>query len=240
MVVNNGNTGNSNEVTSHLEVGVSDEIFNDSGMMATNNAEGGSLPVLRFQDQTPMPKINNKRGCAVLSPLEEVSTNEMTEKIRLTIQESIQTAIPHIISNLTMQLKESIKEMVNDAVQSLKVELTSRIQNTATFSENRSALLTLSEAELLESYNRRDNVRILGLPEESKTSPTDKGETYEKSIENVLQLSNKLKAGLDEKDISIAHRLRARNGGPRPIIVRFSRRMAKINLLKKKEGTIKR
>ena len=50
--------------------------------------------------------------------------------------------------------------MVNDAVQSLKVELTSRIQNTVTFSENRSALLTLSEAELLESFNRRDNVRI--------------------------------------------------------------------------------
>ena len=59
-----------------------------------------------------------------------------------------------------MQLNESIKEMVNDAVQSLKVELTSRIQNTVTFSENRSALLTLSEAELLESFNRRDNVRI--------------------------------------------------------------------------------
>ena len=160
----------------------------------------------------------------------------MTEKIRLTIQESIQTATPHIISNLTMQLKESIKEMVNDAVQSLKVELTSRIQNTVTFSENRSALLTLSEAELLESYNRRDNVRILGLPEESTTSPTDKGETYEKSNENVLQLSNKLKAGLDEKDISSAHRLRARNGGPRPIIVRFSRMMAKINLLKKRRN----
>ena len=96
MVVNNGNTGNSNEVTSHPEVSVSDEIFNDSGMMATNNAEGGSLPVLRFQDQTPMPKINNKRGCAVLSPLEEASTNEMTEKIRLTIQNPSQNS-PHRI-----------------------------------------------------------------------------------------------------------------------------------------------
>ena len=126
-------------------------------MIATFNAEG-SLPVLRFQDQTPMPKTNNKRGCSVLSPLEEASTNEMTEKIRLTIQKSIQAAIPHIISNLTTQLKESIKQMVNYAVQPLKVESTSHIQNTVTSSENRSALLTLSEAELLESYNSSSNM----------------------------------------------------------------------------------
>ena len=61
-MVKNGNTANSNEVTSHPEVGVSGEISDDYGMTAIINAEEGGLPVLRVQDQTRMPKTNDKRG----------------------------------------------------------------------------------------------------------------------------------------------------------------------------------
>ena len=54
-------------------------------------------------------------------------------------------------------------------------------------------------------------------------------------MQKVLQLSQKLDAKIDEKDISIAHRLPTRKGNIRPIIVKFSRRVAKVELLRKKK-----
>ena len=54
-------------------------------------------------------------------------------------------------------------------------------------------------------------------------------------MQKVLQLSQKLDAKIDEKDISIAHRLPTRKGNIRPIIVKFSRRVAKVEILRKKK-----
>ena len=44
-----------------------------------------------------------------------------------------------------------------------------------------------------------------------------------------------MEANVDVKDISIAHRLPSRKGNVRPVIVKFSRRVAKIDILRKKK-----
>ena len=51
--------------------------------------------------------------------------------------------------------------LLDEAVKSIKTELRSEISM-----EKKLELKMKSEAELLESYNRRENIRIIGVPEE--------------------------------------------------------------------------
>ena len=99
----------------------------------------------------------------------------------------------------------------------------------------KSELTAKCEAEQLETYNRRDNIKILQLREDINENGNFVGENMEHTMQKVLQLSQKLDAKIDEKDISIAHRLPTRKGNIRPIIVKFSRRVAKVEILRKKK-----
>ena len=87
-----------------------------------------------------------------------------------------------------------------------------------------------TEYELLENYNRRDNVKILGLKETNDWQR----EMMETTIKKVVDISNALEAQISENDISIAHRLPSRNAGNKPVIVGLARRIKKIDLLKRK------
>ena len=99
--------------------------------------------------------------------------------------------------------------------------------------EKKVNLKTLSESELLENYNRRDNVKILGLKETN-----DGQKETETTIKKIVNISNALEAQISENDISIAHRLPSRNPGNKPVINRFARRIKKIELLKKKKTLV--
>ena len=74
------------------------------------NSEG--LPNLRFHDQTPISRPDNKRLCAVLSPCEESSPiiETMPAKIRETIGRPRQNTTPGIIDQLSTQLKDLEKK----------------------------------------------------------------------------------------------------------------------------------
>ena len=52
--------------------------------------------------------------------------------------------------------------LLDEAVKSIKTELRSEMISM----EKKLELKMKSEAELLESYNRRENIRIIGVPEE--------------------------------------------------------------------------
>ena len=54
-------------------------------------------------------------------------------------------------------------------------------------------------------------------------------------MDKVLDLTNKLVARVDKMDLSIAHRLPPRRGNVRPVIVKFSRRVANIDVMRKKK-----
>ena len=51
-----------------------------------------------------------------------------------------------------------------------------------------------------------------------------------------MGIANGADAKVLPSDISITHRLPGRNGKPRPIIVRFSRRVARLEMLRKKKS----
>ena len=53
--------------------------------------------------------------------------------------------------------------------------------------------MTISEAGLLESYSRRDNLRIVGL-KEVRDSDKELKENFDQSMQNIIQISEKVEA----------------------------------------------
>ncbi|KAI4464978.1 l1 transposable element-related [Holotrichia oblita] len=75
-----------------------------------------------------------------------------------------------------------------------------------------------SRLDQLEQYSRLDSVRLFGLPEKSNENITE---------EVISILSTKLKLNIKHEDISICHRLNAREDGIKPVIIKFVRKSTK-------------
>ena len=89
-------------------------------------------------------------------------------------------------------------------------------------------------AEPLESCNKRDNIKVIGLPEVIKDD--GKPEAYAETIREIVKLANKIDVNVAEQDVSIAHRLPFAQKGKRALVFGFNRRFSKIEMLKKKFG----
>lgn len=99
--------------------------------------------------------------------------------------------------------------------------------------------LTVANAKIeeLEAYNRRENLVISGVPlesysEASQAASSDMAgqpvsENSAVTEQSVLALCQQLELPITSTDISVAHRLRKRNGQPPAIIVRFTNRKAR-------------
>ena len=83
------------------------------------------------------------------------------------------------------------------------------------------------EADAMQQYGRRDNVRIVGL---------DDGGSNEDPYEEVIKVACYCGVNVKRDDISVCHRLPSRNGGKRPLIARFVRREKKIELMRNKKN----
>ena len=80
-------------------------------------------------------------------------------------------------------------------------------------------------------------IRIFGLKEDVRTENGRQiGGDSNVTMEKVINVAKAVNAQVTWHDLSIAHRLpRRQEGTERPVIVRFSRRIGKVNLLKKKK-----
>ena len=116
----------------------------------------------------------------------------------------------------------------------MKEDVLKEVKQALKFMEERTRLHSMSQTELPEQYNRRDNVKIFGLPCESNTVGVSMKGNENVAIRKVLDVSNGIDAGLSENDISVGHRLPSRMH-LKPVIVRFSGRVAKIKLLQNKK-----
>ena len=123
-----------------------------------------SLPTLRYLGQTPMQTRSGKRACAELSPISEggaVDAGALDTNIQQIIQESLKNAIPGIMREIQKQLEASITDIVVKSIESFRKEN----QENMDYLEDRSSLKAMSEAEKLEQYNRRDNLKIYNIGE---------------------------------------------------------------------------
>ena len=198
---------------------------------------------------TPMPPKNvNKRPCTVLSPIEEpaVATNIdaiIESAIDRALPKSIESAIPKLIESMSKEVERMVKTAISSSMEALKEdikkEIRASIKDDLDFSLQKANLHAKAEAEVLENYNRRDNVKILGLEEAVSANGQAMREDANQTLERVLKLTNHLELNTEASDISIAHRLPGNGRTARPVIVRYARRIARVNLLmnKKKLGS---
>ena len=188
--------------------------------------------MLKFQGQTPIPKACNKRGCGVLSPIEQqnpADTN-LLQLIETTIRASINDIITTMFAKLKQEMKEVMKAMIDDATSDMKKQVFTEVKSQLSLQEGRCNLKSLCETELVESYTRRENLRIIGVASEAEER---NHESNANTANKVVNIAKSIGAKFTQHDISIAHRLRGRRKS-KPIIVRFCRRVAKVEILKKK------
>ena len=211
-----------------------DSISNATDAKDISIERNTDVPELRYHDQTPVSKPTPKRPNIVLSPCdEENSEDDVTGKLKHTIEESMKLLIPSLVEQIKAQLMTAINVAVESAINNMKKEIISSSNMEIASQANVSYLRTLSEAEKLESYNRRDNLRILGIPE--CLEGENNRENFDTTIAKVVEISHDIGANVRASDISIAHRLPSRSNRGKPIIVRFARKIAKINLLRNKK-----
>ena len=198
--------------------------------------EQPKMPELRYHDNTPVSKPAAKRPLVEMSPLNE---SDVSDNIKSYFDESIKAAfkkaIPEIVAQLKSELHELISTEVKKAMGIMKSEIVQEFQAEYDFLSLQSDVKAKCEAEQLESYNRRDNIKIFNVMEQTQQLSTGqiKGESANETIEKVLEISKEINAEVSEVDISIAHRLPGR-GATKPIIVKFARRVAKINIMRQK------
>ena len=156
----------------------------------TGNDVNGQPPVLRYMDRAPLKSGASKRGCSELSPLEEQSMEDF-------IHSALAAQMPNIIAGIQAEVRNSVTAAINDAIAKLKNEFAQKL----TMQEERCNLKSLSEAEILEIYNRRDNIKVIGLPEVIKDD--GKLEAYAETIKEIVKLADKNEAKTDEQDTSL-------------------------------------
>ena len=156
----------------------------------------------------------------------------MMNKIEETIQRSFKTMLPGVIETLKKFI-QLITARVDEAVPDMKEDVLKKVKQELKFMKERTRLHSMSQTELKE-YNRRDNVKVFGLPCQSNTEGVSMKENGNDTIRKVIHVSSSIVAGLSDNDISVAHRLPS-GMHLKPVIGRFSRRVAKIKLLQKKE-----
>ena len=209
--------------------------------MKTVDVDGpqDEMSTLKYHGQTPICSSTNKRPFIELSPCVEdngAGQLDISKQVEDAITKSVNLLMPKMIENIKEQIKSVVETAIGTALSNLKNEMMLWTKEEISKLEKREALRTLSEAELLESYNRRDNVKIIGLSE--TLSNDGKREQVETTINKVISVGDAIDAKITHTDISIAHRLPTRSGRDKPVIVRFSRRIKKIDLLRKKTNFI--
>ena len=120
------------------------------------------------------------------------------------------------------ELRNTISEIVDAKFSDLRNELDGKVN----FEAAKSELKTLFESELLETYKRRDNIKLLGL----SPCSTEGKENYQQTLQLVVDVA--VDIGMNLKEISIAHRLPS-NSERKPIVAKFVRRVTKLDYMKK-------
>ena len=153
--------------------------------------------------------------------------SNMTEELIIALRD------PRVMEALAGVFEAKLQPLL-ETIDELKTQITNKSTQIVKLQSELHA--ATSRIEALETYTRRDNLLISGLPVESYVeaagSGTDNESTANESVErSVLKLFNeKMGVAVKSSDISIAHRLKKRNTNsnqPPVTIVRFANRKAR-------------
>ena len=113
--------------------------------------------------------------------------------------------LPKIVETLQTEIGDTLSNAITEAVSDMKTEVMGELREDIVIVDKKSELKTLCETEELETYNRRDNLKIHGVNENLRED--GHLEAPLETIEKVLKVSNIIESKVTANDISIAHRL---------------------------------
>ena len=198
---------------------------------------------------TPRPTATGeKRTTVLLSPLTN-SCEEMVKVIEATIQRTVESTIkvsleklmPIFIAKNQDEVQKIMLNAIENALAKMKRELQYELLQKKNSAVNKIDLKAMAQSEELEQYNRRENLRISGIPEATyiDQNETTRPETSQASVHKLVELGRFPESEINQQDISIAHRLPTKKPGHRQLIVLFSRRITKINNLQNNKNLAK-
>lgn len=137
---------------------------------------------------------------------------EVVKALQPMIVQCVTSAVTQAVTILADKFVADMKAINNSTVSSLKQQLKQKSY----------------QHDRLEQYTRRDNIRIKGISYADNENTND----------IVMKLASDIGVELSKDDISTSHRLGVTrdNAKPSPIIVRFSKRDKKVELLKNKRN----
>ena len=99
---------------------------------------------------------------------------------------------------LTEDLRGKIRQVINELLTATKNEILGEVRKELKISETVTLVKAMCEDEQLENYNRRDNLKMLGYPEQVQMDWNGNSifENYDKTINNVIQLATNIGANV--------------------------------------------
>ncbi|KAK9744498.1 hypothetical protein QE152_g7712 [Popillia japonica] len=150
-------------------------------------------------------KLRSKLGGNVLD--EELIADRIVEKLM-----NSEDIIAKITNKICEKLIPKIDDKLNNIVKDVNL-LHAKLEEAN------------MKIEQLEQYSRVNNIRVFGV---SETPQEDVCKTF------INLCKNKLNIDIQPSEMDIIHRLRGRENGTRPIIVRFTSRMTKKKIFSSK------
>ena len=136
----------------------------------------------------------------MLSPLTNACENneEMVKVIKATIQKtveftiklSLENSMPIFIAKIQDDVQKAMVTAIDNGLAKKKRELQDELMQKITSAINKTDLKAMAHSEEFKQYNRREKLRISGIPEATyiDQNGTTRPETSQASVHNVVEL----------------------------------------------------
>ena len=145
-------------------------------------------------------KVTIKKPFLELSSPNSEADELIMKKNEKTIQRSFKTMLPEVIETLKKEFIQLVTVPVDEAVQAMKEDVLKEVKQELIFMEEKTRLQSMSQTELPEQYSRTDNIKVFGIAFESNLEGVSMKENGNRTITEVIDVSNSIDAALSEND----------------------------------------
>lgn len=143
---------------------------------------------------------------------------KLTEKIEAEVVRKVDEKMAEVNTRLDLLTYENVK--LREEVDELK-EQTSDNETTAK--------AAIQKANMKEQYSRKNNIKIMGVPEDGE-------ETEDRLIENINHiLETKAGVPLNRNSVMAIHRIPGKSGMPKPVLLKLRNNNDKSKIMKKRK-----
>ena len=160
--------------------------------------------------------------------------SETIGKVALSLEKHLETVVDKKVQEKTNELTEKMKSLEFDNKQ-LTDRVTKAEKDLKTYKDKfaaceKLAIAAAQKSNFNEQYSRKNNVKILNIPE--TTHETE--QTLTEVI--VTELLSKGNVDLDPQDIVAIHRIPGKTGAPKPVLMKLKNNSVKTRIMKQRRS----